>query len=64
MTKFYTPLSADGTRLKLPMEDIKVISGNLMGEPEGLIEYQGKRYTVENRPCGLGCRCDAMITEV
>lgn len=65
---FFTPLDENGKRLKIRMDDVKVLSGSLV--PRGIgkkanIEIKGKYYKVMGIDCELeGCCCDSQIIRI
>jgi homoserine kinase len=66
-TRVFTPLNANGQRLEFPIADLTVISGQPFSRglgARGTVRIAGVLYLVSGAKCGLGCQCDAVITEV
>lgn len=66
MKEVFTPMSPDRTkRYKIPMSEVKVISGDLDKRVKGLkaiVMIKGVTLSVHGVSCGLkGCNCDAIL---
>lgn len=62
----FTPLAEDGrTRLSFPFDDVEVLTGDILArQVSAVVRVNGRVYAVKSAPCGSGCHCDAIATDI